>query len=127
MDQSHSKETKYWPESNFSKKVFLQSVLETEKIEKSIKYSQSVCTEKDILHQCHGKIHAQVQTFVGNMYFSESQRKKISTQIGKGGPLIREKTTKPVTGTISEDQWGQHSPASRIKMINGKLKKSSYV
>ena len=79
MDQSHSKETKYWPESNFSKKVFLQSVLETEKIEKSIKYSQSVCTEKDILHQCHGKIHAQVQTFVGNMYFSESQRKKIST------------------------------------------------
>ena len=47
---------KHWPDSEFSKKVFLHSVVEADKREKELRYERHQCGEKGILHSCqqHG-------------------------------------------------------------------------
>ena len=47
---------KHWPDSEFSKKVFLHSVVEADKREKELRYERHHCGEKGILHSCqqHG-------------------------------------------------------------------------
>ena len=51
--------SKFWPESKFSKKVFLHSIVEADRREKELKLYH-VCEEKDILHSCDSHGHEKV-------------------------------------------------------------------
>ena len=52
---------KHWPDSHFSKKVFLHSVVEADKREKEVTREKHFCEEKGILHSCHGEHRSEVR------------------------------------------------------------------
>ena len=56
--------SKYWPETAFAKKVFLQSIVEAGKREKELERYYHVCESKDILHSCDQHGHSKVFKFI---------------------------------------------------------------
>ena len=55
--------SKFWPETTFSKKVFLHSIVEADKREKELERYYHVCESKDILHSCDKHGHSKVILF----------------------------------------------------------------
>ena len=78
----------FWPDTNFSKKVFLHSIIESNRREKLKKYVKlHSCHSKDILHDCreHQEEVYQVRKYIIELKTdcSNSFRKKIMMRLNQ--------------------------------------------